>query len=217
MASLRRVVLRLVNVFRCARTFGWLDDLLRDGRYALHQFRRSPGFTAVAVTMLAVGIGVNTTVFTVTNAVLFKASPSVDRNDRIVYVGTGQSCCVSYPDFEDWRAQAKSFEGMGAVADLRITLSDRSGLTEASGATQVTANAFKLIGRQPIIGRDFAPPDEVPGAAPVAILSDAFWEGRYMRDPTTAPSASILSLLWDTNKAAGCRVHQSRSQLPYRP
>jgi predicted permease len=161
----------------------WVDDVLWDIRYALRQFRQNPGFTAVAVTTLAVGIGVNAAVFTVTNAVLFKGSRSIDRNDRILYIGSGGPCCPSYPDFEDWRAQAKSFEGMAAVADLRITLSDKSGPAETNGATQVSADTFKLIGQKPTIGRDFAPSDEVPGAAPVAILSYAFWERRYGKNP----------------------------------
>ena len=103
-----------------------MNGFMNDVRYALRGLSRSRGFTAVAVLMLALGIGVNAAVFTVTKAVLFKGSRSIDRNDRILYIGSGGPCCVSYPDFEDWRAQAKSFVGMGAVADLRITLSDRS-------------------------------------------------------------------------------------------
>src|SRR5512146_1236281 len=96
------------------------DDWLLDVRYALRMFRRTPGFTAVAVTMLAIGIGLNSAVFTVANAILFKGFPLVQRNDRLVYLDTltdGRGCCVSYPDFEAWRAQATSFDGMGAVAD----------------------------------------------------------------------------------------------------
>ena len=105
--------------------WGWrlVDDVLWDIRYALRQFRQNPGFTSVAVTMLAVGIGINAAVFTVTNAVLFKGSRSIDRNDRIVYIGAGGPCCPSYPDFEDWRAQAKSFEGMTHVEV--VALADR--------------------------------------------------------------------------------------------
>src|ERR1700686_2689091 len=87
-------------------------SLLGDIRLGLRTLIKNPGFTAVAVTMLALGIGVNATVFTVTNPVLFKGFPLVYRNDHLLYISNG-GCCISYPDFEDIRAQAKSFEGMG--------------------------------------------------------------------------------------------------------
>ena len=81
--------------------------------------------------MLALGIGVNATVFTVTNAVLFKGFPLVDRNDRLLYVSNG-GCCVSYPDFEDIRAQAKSFEGMAIVHGIAKILGDGRGFRRTS-------------------------------------------------------------------------------------
>jgi hypothetical protein len=80
-------------------------SLLGDVRTGLRTLVKNPGFTAVAVTMLAVGIGVNATVFTVTDAVLFKGFAGVERNDRLRYITYKNSnCCVSYPDFLDWRA-----------------------------------------------------------------------------------------------------------------
>ncbi|HEY2906804.1 MAG TPA: ABC transporter permease [Vicinamibacterales bacterium] len=162
------------------------DSLIQDIRFALRGMRRSPAFTAIAVTTLAVGIGVNAAVFTLTNAVLFKGFRSVDRNDRILYIGTqnnGRGCCVSYPDFVDWRAQAQSFEGLGAVADLQIGVSDGGVAPEHYDATEISANAFALLGQRPIIGRDFTSSDETPGAVHVTILSYRFWERRYERNP----------------------------------
>jgi putative ABC transport system permease protein len=173
------------EIAREAWGWRWVDEVLWDVRYALRQFRQNPGVTAVAVTMLALGIGVNATVFTVTNAILFKGFPSVVRNDRILYISCqkiGGGCGVSYPDFEDWRAQATSFEGMAIVNGLDLTLSGQS-LPETMFAAQVSANAFKVIGQRPIMGRDFAASDATPGAAPVAILSYSLWERRYGRDP----------------------------------
>ena len=166
-----------------------MNGFMSDLRHALRAMAKSPGFTGVALMTLALGIGVNAAVFTVTKAVLFKGSRSIDRNDRILYIGSGGPCCVSYPDFEDWRAQAKSFVGMGAVADLRITLTDRNGLTDASSATQVTADTFRLIGQAPAIGRDFVMSDALPGAVPVVILSHGFWERRYGKDPAIVGQA----------------------------
>ncbi len=164
----------------------WLEDLGRDLRYDFRALRRSPTFTIVAILTLAAGIGVNIAVFTVTNAVLFKGFRLVDRNDRILYIHNeknGQYTGVSYPDFQDWRSQAGSFAGIGAVADLKITLNDQGGFPERNTATLITVNGFHLLGRQPIMGRDFAPSDELPGAEPVAILSYEFWERRFAKDP----------------------------------
>ncbi len=156
--------------------------MLGDIRLSFRTLAKSPGFTAVAVTMLALGIGVNAAVFTLTNAILFKGFPLVDRNDRIVYI-SGNGCCVSYPDFEDYRAQAKSFEGMAIVHGVAKILSDQSGFPARYDATEVSAGTFTLAGQRPVIGRDFTPSDEAPGAQPVAILSYGFWERRYGKDP----------------------------------
>jgi putative ABC transport system permease protein len=132
---------------------------------------------------LALGIGVNAMVFTVTKAALFAGFPLVDRNDRILYMTSWEGCCVSYPDFEDWRAQAKSFEGMALVHGASKILSDKSGFAESYESTEVSAGTFQLLGQRPMLGRDFTLSDETPGAPPVAILSYGFWERRYGKDP----------------------------------
>jgi len=159
-------------------------SLLADIRLSLRTLIKNPGFTAVAVTMLALGIGVNATVFTVTNAVLFKGFALVSRNDRLRYIGyTNSNCCVSYPDFLDWRAQSKSFAGMAIVHGVSIMLSDESGFPENLSGNENSAEVFRVVGAKPLLGRDFAPSDEAPGAAPVAILHYGFWERRYGKDP----------------------------------
>lgn len=168
---------------RETRGLPWLDGILQDIRFAVRTLRRSPGISLTAIATLAIGIGVNATVFSVTNAVLFKGFPSVTDNDRVVYVTSDVGCCVSYPDYLDWRDQATSFDDMALVHGLGIILSDGTGAPERYQATEVTSNTFKLVGQRPILGRDFAPADEYPGAAPVVILSNGFWERRYARDP----------------------------------
>ena len=160
------------EMYRDQRALRFVESLVEDARYAFRTLRRSPGFTAFAVVTLALGIGVNAAVFTITNAVLFKGFRLIDRNDRILYIHSeknGQYSGVSYPDFQDWRDQAKSFESLGTVRDLRIILNDRSGFPENYTATLITANAFQVLGQKPILGRDFVASDEIPGAAPVAI------------------------------------------------
>jgi predicted permease len=167
-----------------------------DVRYALRQFRRNPGFTAVAVAMLALGIAVNATVFTLANTILFKGFPFIDRNDRILYIHTSvpgrpevPDGFSSYADFEDWRAQSKSFAGMAYLTGSVMTLSGGSGFPANHPGSQISANTFQLIGQRPLLGRDFAASDETPDAAPVVILSHGLWQRRYGADPALVGQA----------------------------
>ena len=171
-------------------------SILADIRLGFRALLKNPGFTAVAVAMLALGIGVNATVFTVTNAVLFKGFPLVERNDRLLYIHPKESnCCVSYPDFLDYRAQAKSFESMAIVHGTASFISDTSGFPERMDVTEASADTFKVVGQRPLLGRDFMPADEAFGAAPVAILNYDFWERRYLkiRPSWAAPCGSMAS------------------------
>jgi putative ABC transport system permease protein len=87
---------------------------------------------------------------------------------------------VSYPDFEDWRSQAASFEGMALTHGLGMTFSVEGGVAERTFLTRVTV---PLIGSTPVLGRDFTPADETPGAALVVVLRYAFWDRRFAGDP----------------------------------
>ncbi len=133
--------------------------------------------------MLAIGIGVNAAVFTVTNAVLFKGFPLVQGNDRLLYISNG-GCCISYPDFEDIRAQTKTLRSMGITHGLSKIWRDDSGFPENVDVTEISAGTFETVGQAPTIGRDVAHSDEIAGAAPVAILNYSFWAGRYGKDRT---------------------------------
>jgi putative ABC transport system permease protein len=156
--------------------------MVQDLLYVLRGLRRTPGFTFTAIATLAIGIGVNTAVFTVSKAALFAGFPLVKENDRLVYIAMSRGCCVSYPDFVDWRAQARSFQGMAIVhGGLRI-LSDPDGFAETYDVSEVSADTFKVVGQKPFLGRDFTPRDEIPGAPPVAVLSYAFWQRRFAGD-----------------------------------
>jgi putative ABC transport system permease protein len=160
-----------------------MDWFWIDLRQAARTMRKTPTFTAAAVAMLAFGIGVNAIVFSVTNAALFKGFPLVDGNDRILYISNNGKCCVSYPDFEDWRAEATTFDDLALVHGLGITLTDGVGFPEDYTVTEVTSNTFRLVRQTPMLGRDFTPADEVPGAPPVVLLRYSFWERRFAKDP----------------------------------
>ena len=163
-------------------------DLRADLSYGFRILLRNPGFTAVAIIVLALGIGANMTVFTLANAFLFKNLPFED-SDRILYVSNtlrtrpGTVRSVSYPDFVEFREHAKSFEGLAAFANRTVDLSDGKGFPERYRCPVITANGFSIIGQKPALGRNFVPEDEQPGAQPVVLLSYALWESRYARDP----------------------------------
>ena len=128
------------------RGWRWLDDALWDIGYALRQFRQHPGFTAIAITMLALGIGVNAAVFTLTNGILFRGTPHIDPANRIVYLQTSRG--VSYPDFQDWREQARVLrwtDGRRLHWRKSNALDDQRGPREMYDATQLSANAFQVL------------------------------------------------------------------------
>jgi putative ABC transport system permease protein len=170
------------DAHRDSRGLPWLEGLVYDLRFALRGLRRDRAFTVTAITMLTMAIGVNVTVFTVMDAMLFRGYPLVKRNERLVYLqerGPLRDHYMSYADFEDWRAQAQAFEGMAFVGERSIALRDGKGRSIDILAFTLSANTFGLLGVQPMLGRDFAPADEAPGAAPVAILNYRFWNSRF--------------------------------------
>ncbi len=165
----------------------WWRDLLQDVRHAIRGMRRDAGFTFTAIATLAISLGFNVTVFSVMDTMLFRGYPLVERNDRLLYMQEiypqGQ-CCISYPDFEDWRKQAKSFQDMAFVSDGPISFSDTPGQRPVNMFTATLSNnAFGVLGVRPVLGRDFAPADEAPGAAPVAILNYRFWVAHFSERP----------------------------------
>jgi macrolide transport system ATP-binding/permease protein len=159
-----------------------LETLLADIRYALRWLRRSPAFTAIAVASLAIGIGFNTTIFTLVDAVLFRPLP-VERVDRLVDVYTtgrdgSRFVTSSYPDYQDLQAQNRVFSDMLAysLAMNAVNLGDRSRL--ALGEV-VSGNYFQLLGVKAHIGRTLLPADDVKGAPRVVVISHKLWVRDY--------------------------------------
>ncbi len=162
-------------------------SFLQDLRFAIRLLIKDRWFTLVAVTALALGIGVNATVFTFVNAVLIRGLP-FDEPDRIMSLAErnlarGTDFGVSYLDFEDWRAAQKTFKGLAAFSGQTMNVSDEGNTPERYVGPCISANAFKLIGQRPVLGRDFLPEDDKPGAPPVAILGGGIWKSRYGSDP----------------------------------
>ena len=162
-------------------------SILEDIRFGLRTLSKNPGFTTVAITALALGIGVNATVFSLANAVLFKNLP-FPNSDRVLYIVSTNPTrayskgALSYPDFLELKAQLKSFDAVGASTGVSANVSDHTASPESYHGARITANTFSVLGQKPLAGRDFLPSDEQPGAAPVAILSYKVWQNRYGKD-----------------------------------
>jgi len=159
-----------------------------DLKYAFRMLVKDPWFTLVAVLALGLGIGVNSTVFTFVNAVLLRGLPFANA-DQIVHVTSrdtaeGNSQGVSFPDYQDWRAQAKGFASLAAYQPSTMNISDSGHPPERASGVRVTANTFSILGERPIRGRDFGKGDDQKGAEPVALLGHAVWKTRYGSDPS---------------------------------
>jgi len=159
-----------------------METLTRDLRYVTRALLRTPGFFFVTVLTLALGIGATTAIFSVVNGVLLQPL-AYPRSERIVQLfqidKDGKRKSVSVPNFRDWKAETRSFAAM-ALAHPPGTITV-NGLHEPARvlASDVSGDFFSVFGLRPVIGRVFAPDDLHPGAAPVAVVSDAFWR-RYL-------------------------------------
>ena len=159
-----------------------LEAIIYDLRFAWRGLRRDRAFTLTTIATLTLAIALNVTVFAIADAMLFRGVPLAQRSDRLVYIQEHRAAgggLISYADFEDWRTQAKAFEGLAFVAETGISLKDGDGRPFDTSAFELSANTFGLLGVQPMLGRDFAPTDEIPGAPMVAILIHRLWVSRF--------------------------------------
>jgi predicted permease len=176
---------------RDMRGVNFVDDLLRDLRYAGRNLRRSPGFITLAVLIMAFGIGANTAVFSVVNGVLLKPLSYRDP-DRIVTLTnpftTGEALTalsgklVSVPNFQDWHDQSSSFEAMAYYQSLEAAVTT-GGEAEYAQATKVSPEFFRVFAVEPIIGRPFTPEELKPGGSGGLMISYAYWQSRFGGDP----------------------------------
>ena len=178
-----------------------LAGFARDVRYGLRALSKSPGFAAIAMLTLALGIGANTAIFTVVNGVLLRplSYPDPARLLRI-YETTREfgEFSVAYPNFLDWRRESRSFTDLGASRGASFNFTGAGDPEQLSGE-YVTAGLFPLLGVTPLLGRNFLPQEDRQGAACTAMLSYAFWQRRFAANP------NILGKLLTLNTAS-CAV-----------
>ncbi len=174
--------------FRC------LEDLWQDLRYGARMLLKNPGFTLVAVLTLALGIGANTAIFSVVNAVLLRPLPYANP-DRLVAASPYRNATDGYtvlsPDFLNWRAQSQSFERIAAYTSGTADLTG-SGEPERLTAGLVSAELFSTLGVTPALGRGFTAAEDQPNGAPVVILSHGLWQRRFGGDPQLIGRAITL-------------------------
>ncbi|MGH9837168.1 MAG: reverse transcriptase domain-containing protein [Blastocatellia bacterium] len=173
-----------------------LEVLLQDLRFGLRMLRKNPGFSLLAILTLALGIGANTTIFSVVNAVVFLRLPFSEA-DRLVLIGEtdarGRLGGVAPANFLDWREQSHAFEQVAAKLDWSGYDLAGGGDPEQVIGVPVSASIFPLLKVQPVLGRAFLPEEDRPGGPPVVLLSYRLWQRRFNSDPKAVGETLALN------------------------
>ena len=177
------------EIYRDRRGVPWLETTWQDFRFGARMLRKNPGFTAVAIITLALGIGVNSTVYSLVDAMLVR-KPPVTGPDRVMMLlsrnpaptWAANRSPVSPLDFKDWQAASTSFEGIAAEALSRVTLGGGAE-PERVPRAEVSSTYFDVMGLTPMLGRTFLPVEETSGNAKTVILSEGLWKGHFGSDP----------------------------------
>jgi putative ABC transport system permease protein len=165
-----------------------MNNLFQDIRYGLRMLAKKPGFTAVVILTLALGIGSNTAIFSVVNAVLIRPLPYADSDRLIVFALRSErqqkkdGGSSSIPDFVDWRNQNQSFQYLAGYNSSDLILKSGERVERVSGAA-VTADLFNMLGVMPVRGRTFQPEDDKAGSSPAVVLSHNLWNRWFAADP----------------------------------
>ncbi|MGA9769123.1 MAG: ABC transporter permease [Blastocatellia bacterium] len=162
-----------------------METLFQDLRHGMRMLVKNPGFTTVALIALALGIGANTAIFSVVNAVLLRPLPYKSPERIMMLQEKSQQLnvmAVSYPNFLDWQKQNQSFEQIAVVRRSSFNITGGNEAERVAGRIMST-NFFSVLGVAPAMGRDFLPEENEPGAIPVVIMSHALWQRRYGADP----------------------------------
>ena len=173
---------------RRERHGGWLDEAGRDVRYALRMLARTPSFTAVVVLTLALGIGANTAIFSVVDPLLLRWLPVREPHQLVRVALTSRDGPdnpfggLSYAIVAMLAEQREVFEGVGGFSAWRLDVGPSDAVTRVPAAI-VTGGFYRTLGLEPRAGRLLMPSDDAPGAPPVAVISDGYWERQYGRSP----------------------------------
>jgi putative ABC transport system permease protein len=176
---------------------GWLDEAMRDFRQALRMLVRSPGFTAVAVFTLALGIGANTAIFSVIDSVLLRPLPYHEPDNLVMVWETNSQHpkphnTVSPPNFLDWQSRNTVFSGMAYIYDGRDNFTGM-GEPEEVVVQNVSANFFSVLGVNPVLGPGFTPENGQAGHDNVVILGYGLWKERFAADPAIVGKSILLN------------------------
>ena len=176
-------------------TFAAVETLCEDVRYASRSLRNNPGFAAIAVLTLALGVGANTAIFSVVKAVLFSDLP-YRQPDQLVVVARGDSetpnpTTVSYAEVEDWKARTRSLREFALYHGWTPTSSDKDRPRIVYGL-RVTRNFFETLGTSPFLGRGFLPEEDHPGRWHVVVLSHPYWVRRFAANPAAVGQTILL-------------------------
>jgi putative ABC transport system permease protein len=175
---------------------GLMETLWQDVRYSGRLLLKHPGFSLIAVLTLTLGIGANTAIFSIVNAVLLRPFPYHAPEQLVMLaesVSGQRNGSVSYPNFVDWRAQNSVFEAVSAVRPNENYNFSGAGEPERLQGRLVSAGFLSLLGVKPLLGRDFVAEDDRPGATPAVIISHEFWTRRFGNDQSIAGKQIALN------------------------
>ena len=198
---------------------GFLEALIQDVRYGLRNLWKNPGFTAVAVLTLALGIGANTSIFTMINAVLmtrlpighpeqlvllhwishskgpfvWNSSSSYGGCDTVDSGSFNSSCSFSFPDYQNFRDHAQSFQGMAAYGGGLGVQVDMNGAATRANGQYVSGDYFSVLEVRPAYGRTFTDSDDKPGAEPAVVLEFNYWQKQFSSDPKVVGSTVLFN------------------------
>ena len=175
--------------------WNWLENLLQDARYGMRMLVKNPGFTAVVVLTLALGIGANTAIFSVVNGVLLSPLPFPNAK-RVVSMFQDKpnfpKGSISYPNFLDWQHDNRTFESIAAYRWADGSISG-VGEPEEVKAQRVSATFFPILGVKPILGQNFSAEEDRRGANPTVIISEGLWKRKFGADPNVIGKRLIVA------------------------